>query len=261
MSLLGDRPLGFIAREVVRPSNWVALARMPRRYPHFVDGARRYFTPSGTYPYRCEIRTPLGIVAPTLHGHHDMITVNEIFCREDYRVGDEAEVVVDIGSNIGISALYFLTRSPRGRLWLYEPVPRNVERLRENLAGYEERWQLEQSAVADREGEEAFSVEPTGRYGGLGSAHGESIPVRVRHIDDVLREVLDAESRIDVLKLDTEGVEARTLAAADPALLSQVRAIFAEDMAGEIEPPGGFESSRRASVLRLRQPDSAAARR
>lgn len=253
MRILGDRPLGFVAREAVRPSNWVALARMPRRYRHPVQGARRYFTPGGTYPYRCEVRTPLGIVAPELHSQHDMITVNEVFCREDYRVGPEAQVVVDIGSNIGISALYFLTRSETSRLWLYEPVPRNVERLRENLSGFEGRWRLDQCAVADRAGEEVFSVEPTGRYGGLGAGHAESIRVRVREIDEVLREVLNAESRIDVLKLDTEGLEARTLAAATPDLLARVGVIFAEDVAGEIDPPLGFEASRRASVLRLAQ--------
>lgn len=260
MGLLGDRPLGFIAREAVRPSNWAALARMPRRYRHPVDGARRYFTRGGTYPHRCEVRTPLRTVAPTLHSQHDMITLNEIFCREDYRVGTEAEIVVDIGSNIGISALYFLTRSARARAWLYEPVPRNAERLRENLSGFDDRWRLEQVAVADREGEEVFSIEPTGRYGGLGAEHAESIPVRVRHIDDVLREVLEAEPRIDVLKLDTEGVEARTLAAASLELLRRVGVIFAEDIAGEIDPPAGFEASRRASVVRLAQPDSARGR-
>jgi FkbM family methyltransferase len=254
VSPLGDRPLGFIAREAVRPSNWVALARMPRRYAHPIDGARRYFTPGGSYPYRCEVRTPLGTVAPTLHSQHDMITVNEIFAREDYRVGAEARVVVDVGSNIGISALYFLTRSEGSRIWLYEPVPRNIERLRENLSGFEGRWRLDQVAVADREGEEAFSIESTGRYGGLGPSGAESIEVRVRHIDDVLREVLEAESRIDVLKLDTEGVEGRTLAAASPELLSRVGVIFAEDIGGEIDPPAGFEVSRRASVLKLVQP-------
>jgi FkbM family methyltransferase len=126
-----------------------------------------------------------------------------------------------------------------------------VERLRENLSGFETRWRLEQVAVADRDGEEVFSIEPTGRYGALGAEHAESIPVRVRHIDDVLREVLDAEGRIDVLKLDTEGVEARTLAAADHELLRRVPLIFAEDIAGEIEPPAGFDASRRASVLKL----------
>jgi FkbM family methyltransferase len=251
VSLLGDRPLGFIAREAVRPANWIALARMPRRYSHPLDGARRYFTPSGEYPHRFAIRTPQGIVAPTLYSHHDMITVNEIFCREDYQVDADAEVIVDIGSNIGISALYFLTRSPSARVWLYEPVPRNVERLRRNLAQFEGRWSLEQVAVADRAGEERFSVEPTGRYGGLEAPHAEAIAVRVRHIDEVLGKVLDLEPRIDVLKIDTEGAEASALRAAAPALLERVDVIYVEDMEGAVGDLPGFRGSRRASVLRL----------
>ena len=71
-----------------------------------------------------------------------MWTVNEVFCRQDYGADASIRAVVDVGSNIGISALYFLTRSPDCRAWLYEPVPRNVERLRGNLAGYEDRYAL-----------------------------------------------------------------------------------------------------------------------
>ena len=56
------------------------------------------------------MRTPAGVVAPTLHSSHDMFTVNEVFCREDYACGPGIRTVVDVGSNIGISALYFLTR-------------------------------------------------------------------------------------------------------------------------------------------------------
>ena len=46
-------------------------------------------------------------------------------------------MAVDFGSNIGISALYFLTRNPSVQVYLFEPVPSNIERLRENLKGYE----------------------------------------------------------------------------------------------------------------------------
>jgi FkbM family methyltransferase len=251
VNLLGDRPLGFIAREVVRPANWVALSRMPRRYSHPLDGARRYFTTGGEYPHRFEIRTPQGIVAPTLYSQHDMITVNEVFCREDYRVGDEAQVVVDVGSNIGISALYFLTRSPNTRVWLYEPVPQNVERLRRNLEDYEGRWRIERDAVADRRGEERFAVEPSGRYGALDGPHAESIQVRVRHIDDLLAEVIEAELRIDVLKIDTEGSEASILRAVSPGLLERVGLIYVEDTDRAVAELPGFRARRRASVLRL----------
>jgi FkbM family methyltransferase len=257
MNLLGDRPLSFVAREAIRPANWGALSRMPRRYPHFAENAWRYFTGRGEYPYRCEVRTPAGIVAPTLFSAHDMVTVNEIFCREDYQAGAEDEVVVDVGSNIGISALYFLTRSPRSRVWLYEPVPRNVERLRANLAHFEGRWRLDQAAVADRDGNARFAVEPSGRYGGLELGHADSIEVRVRHIDSVLREVLDQEPQVDVLKIDTEGSELRTLQSAAPELLARVSVIYVEDIAGVATGISGFEASRRCAILRFVNPDLA----
>jgi FkbM family methyltransferase len=224
---------------------------MPRRYPHFLDSARRYFTARGSYPHRCEIRTPQGIVAPTLFSQHDMITVNEAFCREDYAAGPDARVVVDVGSNIGISALYFLTRSPDARVWLHEPVPENAERLRRNLAGFKA-WRLDQVAVADRAGEESFSVEASGRYGALDDRHAESIRVSVRHIDDVLQDVLASEEWIDVLKIDTEGTEASILRAASPELLARVGVIYVEDIDREVGGLPGFSASRRASVLRLR---------
>ena len=125
------------------------------------------------------------------------------------------------------------------------------ERLRRNLEPFESRWSLDQVAVADRAGEESFSVEPTGRYGGLGGPHAETIRVRVRHIDEVLGEVLELERRIDVLKIDTEGAEASTLRAASPTLLERVGVIYVEDMEGAVGNLPGFHGSRRASVLRL----------
>ena len=83
------------------------------RYPDRFDAARRYLGGSGDYPYRCRIRTPLGVVATALYSRDDMLTVNEVFCRQDYRAGTDLRVAVDLGANIGISALYFLTRKRR----------------------------------------------------------------------------------------------------------------------------------------------------
>jgi FkbM family methyltransferase len=226
--VVAQRPLSMIAREAVRGSNWRALARMPRRYPDLLESARRYFGAGGAYPWDCRIRTPLGVVAPRLHGPHDMFTVNEVFCREDYHAGPHDRIVVDIGSNIGISALYFLTRSRDVRCHLFEPVPRNVERLRFNLGAYEDRYTLEPAAVADRSGTVTFGVEPTGRYGGIGVATADAIEVRCLEINEVLERVLDEAPGIDVLKLDTEGAEAATVRAIRPDLLARVRRIYLE---------------------------------
>jgi hypothetical protein len=140
--MLGGRPGGLIARALREPGQYVAVARMARRYPAFGEVLKRYLLGGGDYPYACRVRTPTGIVAPVTYTHHDIFTVQEVFGREDYRAGEGLRVAVDIGSNIGISALYFLTRNRDARCYLYEPVPRNVERLRANLAGYEggTRW-------------------------------------------------------------------------------------------------------------------------
>jgi FkbM family methyltransferase len=256
MSPLGDRPLGFIAREAVRPSNWVALARMPWRYRHPFDGARRYFTPGGTYPYRCEVRTPRGVVAPALHSQHDMITVNEVFCREDYRVGDEAEVIVDIGSNIGISALYFLTRGEACHAYLYEPDPRNVARLRANLAPFAGRWQLREAAVGPEQGVVEFGREPTGRYGAVGAQTSDILPVQCLEINRVLEEVLDSEQGVDVLKIDTEGLEAPTVAAIRPELLDRITLIYFESESPARLHDDRFEVSFANETVALRRSDA-----
>ena len=175
--MLGGRSRLMVAREILRVRNYRALVRMARVYPELGQALRRYFLGRGDYPYRCPVRTPAGIVAPTLYSSHDMFTVNEIFCREDYGTGTGVRTVVDVGSNIGLSALYFLTRDPACRCLLYEPVPRNVERLRLNLAAYEDRYTLHEDAVAAAPGPVSFGVEDTGRYGGIGVATGRTIEV------------------------------------------------------------------------------------
>ena len=222
------RPWSMLLHEIRQVPNYQALARTMTAYPRPVEAARRYFLQGGSYPCPWPIRTPAGIVSPTLYSPHDMLTVNEIFCRHDYPAGPDTQVVVDLGSNIGLSALWFLTRDPGVRCYLYEPVPRNVERLLANLRGLEDRYQLEQVAVADRAGSVSFGVETSGRYGGIGLELEENITVQCRDVNDVLTEVLERESRIDILKVDTEGLEVATVTSIQPELLDRIRAIYLE---------------------------------
>jgi FkbM family methyltransferase len=220
--MLGGRSPSFVLRQVAEPENYRAVMRMTSTVVHPADFAGRYFMGRGEYPATCEVRTPAGVIAPTVFSHHDVITINEIFCRLDYRLPAAARTVVDIGSNIGLSALYFLTRSAEVRCHLYEPDPRNVSRLRGNLSSYGDRYVLTEAAVADRSGSVLFGREPTGRYGGIGSRHGDQIEVECLHVDEVLSRVLELEGRIDMLKIDTEGLENQTVNAIDRDLLAHV---------------------------------------
>lgn len=140
---IGKRSQGQAVKALFEWRHYIALFNMLRVYPDFCDSFKRYFTGSGTYPYNIKIRTPLGQILPKIYSYHDMLTVNEVFCREDYCAKSACKVIVDVGSNIGISALYFLTRNKDSKCYLFEPVPENVEKLKENLKLFEGRYCLE----------------------------------------------------------------------------------------------------------------------
>ena len=76
MHIGGTAPRRVLAAPFQR-DHYRAAAQMLLRYPDRFDAARRYLGGSGDYPYRCRIRTPLGVVATALYSRDDMLTVNE----------------------------------------------------------------------------------------------------------------------------------------------------------------------------------------
>lgn len=229
MNLLADRSLGRIFKAFLGWQHYMALMAMFRIYPHPVENLRRYLTGYGEYPCHVQLRTPLGLVAPTCFSHHDLLTINEIFCRGDYGAPiDQTGIVVDIGSNIGISALYFLTRNAQAKVYCYEPDPKNTARFKENLRGFDERCELNCQAVADVGGRIQFGVEPTGRYGGIGVKTGSYITVDCANINDVLDKVLREHRIIDILKMDIEGHEIPVALAIRREYLVRIRRIYLE---------------------------------
>jgi FkbM family methyltransferase len=249
--MVGNRRLSRILGALFERRHYVALRNMGRLYPDFGPILFRYLSAKGTYPYRCEIRTPSGLIRPTLYSHHDLLTVNEIFCRQDYLADDTSRVVVDIGSNIGISALYFLTRGPATRCYLYEPDPRNVRRLEQNLAGLETRFVLHRDAVSDVGGRARFGVEPTGRYGGLTAETGEYMEVECLGINDILETILAREGAIDILKVDSEGVEISTVRAIKPEHASRIGHVYLEAKPGKTLLPETHSQEQYGQVCRL----------
>jgi len=231
------------AREIVQPRNYRAVLAATRLTPRPVQNVWRYLTASGHYPYSPAVRTPTGIVAPKLDSFHDMMTFNEIFLREDYYLPADARTVVDLGSNKGISALYFLTRNAGVRVWLYEPVPANVERLRANLVGLEDRYVLDPVAVGTESGSVSFNIEPTGRYGGIGVATDEAITVTCKDINEVISAILDTESHVDLLKIDIEGLEVGVVEAIDRVYLPRIHAICFEWADPDLKPLNDFYES------------------
>lgn len=232
---IGGRPLSRIAGAPFTGSHWRALAGMTRVYPRrrLVEVAGRYLTTAGTYPYQCTVRTPVGPVRPLLDTPDDLRTLNEIFARQDYRAAETLAVAVDVGANIGLASLYFLTRNDSARVYCIEPDPKNVVRIGRTLddARFSGRYEVRAAAASsDADGEAIFHTEPTGRYGGLkrGWRSRTTITVPTLYLDTVLGQILEREPKIDVLKIDTEGTEGELVASISLHHLQRIDRIYYE---------------------------------
>lgn len=222
--------MSTVVKAVGERRHYRALAGMCVTYPNPARELAYYLSRGGRYPRTLSLRTPLGTQTVTLDAPDDFLTVNEIFCRRDYETPPDTRVVVDFGSNIGISALYFLSRSRQMRIFCFEPVPRNTRRLRANLSPFADRYTLQEICIGISNGDVEFGVEPTGRYGGIGIATGQTARFPMRDVNDCLAEILSQPGikRIDILKTDIEGYDVPVLQHIRPEFLNCIDRIYAE---------------------------------
>jgi len=116
--------------------------------------------------------------------------------------------VYDVGAHVGFHTL-LASRivGPSGRVYAFEPLPRNIRYLRQHLAlNCARNVQVVEAAVADRATEEAFSED--GSYMG-GLRPGGSLSVKTVAVDPLVRAgTLRAPNYV---KIDVEGAELRAL--------------------------------------------------
>jgi FkbM family methyltransferase len=127
-----------------------------------------------------------------------------------------------------------------------------VRKLKTNLAKYEARYRLQEIAVSSESGELEFGIEATGRYGGLGRKTGQSIKVQCIDVNQALGKILDQEETIDILKIDTEGVEIKTVSAIREDIARRIKKIHLEATPKSLLLPDIFEQKQYGSVCRLK---------
>jgi FkbM family methyltransferase len=192
------------------------------------DFLKRYGLKSGDYPAQVFLRSPIGNIGLYLYSWHDARTVHEIFISEDYKIDNNKRIIVDYGSNIGISAAYFISRNENSFIYLHEPVPRNIGRLKTNLHDFEGRYRLEEVAVGLSDGNVKFGIEDSGRYGGINLYTGREIDVECRDSNKLLAEIIERHGKIDVLKIDVETMERALVEYLTPELASKIDLILVE---------------------------------
>lgn len=225
---LGNRDIKAFVVAPFQKQHYVAAMGMFRTYRYPLDAYVRYLFGVGSYPVAVPVRTPIGDIELMLYTAHDILTINEIFCRKDYRADPGDEVMVDFGSNIGISAAYFLSRNYNSYSYLYEPVPQNTARLRKNLTMFEGRYSLSEAAVGEANGRVEFGCEETGRYGGVGRKTGTYMSVECLDSNEVLKGVLAKHKRINILKIDIETLEKQVTERIPVEVLSKIDKIYVE---------------------------------
>jgi FkbM family methyltransferase len=138
-------------------------------------------------------------------------------------------VFLDVGANVGVSAVYFLSRNVHNTVHCYEPDSANLEFLQRNLDVFGSRATIHQKAVGTAAGSVDLFRSEDGKYS---STLAIDQAVAVQRVACVaFADVLAAHRGSDrpvVLKLDVEGIERELIAHTDFTAHPHVVRLFCE---------------------------------
>jgi FkbM family methyltransferase len=149
------------------------------------------------------------------------------------------DVVYDVGANVGYISLVIAQLSGKsGKVFAFEALPVNVDRLRENVLinALESRITVTHAAVIDTVQPVTFLTHPSGAMGkALGSAgrdeqYNDRITVPGLALDAFVYD--ENHPAPDIIKMDIEGGEGSALAGM-PRLLEEKRPILLIELHGE----------------------------
>lgn len=143
----------------------------------------------------------------------------------------EVGIVLDIGANVGATALYFSRVFPNARVYAFEPAPDNFAVLQKNVANCDRIRAFNFALGARDETLELFSSDNPINFGGYslhptGSDTSKRIKIPVRSVPSVLSDL--SLKSIDIVKIDTEGAEWDILTAFPENILQNVKYVTGE---------------------------------
>lgn len=140
--------------------------------------------------------------------------IEAIFIENEYyfESKNKKPKIIDLGSNIGLSVIYFKTIYPNCVIEAYEADPATFKILRENVQSYEyKKTEVNNLAVTNKNGEVNFYTSKEG----AGSPLMSTDPARISHHRRLQVTSVQLSGRIrekiDFLKMDIEGSEMQVL--------------------------------------------------
>lgn len=142
----------------------------------------------------------------------DIFVFYEIFFDEAYRIPEtlhnninNIHTVVDLGSNIGLTSLYFNFLFPNAKFICVEPNPYNLSVLQKNILSLRERAHILDGAVSDHSGYQLFEAECHTWESKLSNNSEGNLRVRLYSMPEIISKFGLRE--ISLLKIDIEGAE------------------------------------------------------
>jgi FkbM family methyltransferase len=184
-------------------------------------------------------------------GTSDQPTFAHVFQHEEYNspnLPPLARTIVDLGANIGLSALYFATRYPDARIVVIEPDRSNYDLLLANVASFSGRIKGERAAAWWRD--DTISLLSKDTAGNALAKWGLQVSDIRKSSDRVpaygIGTLLDkfGLTEVDILKVDIEGAELELFSMGDLSWLNKIRLIIVETH--ERFRPGGEVAVRQA---------------
>jgi FkbM family methyltransferase len=198
-------------------SNWATFMR------NYALG----LVPSGSYDFRNGARIKIGRGV-------DHVPIIEIFLRRDYGTLPNDAVILDLGANIGVFAIYAATTARNVRIYAYEPLPEFYELMRENvrLNKHTDTVECFNYAVCGEATTRDIYVAGTDFFFPtfVSPSNGDEKATRLKVHCTTLAEILDANQleHVDLLKMDIEGAEYEVFCQTPPRYFERIKEIRME---------------------------------
>jgi FkbM family methyltransferase len=176
----------------------------------------------------------------TVSNAPEMLVIKEIFAEGVYEVPQpprEARIIVDLGANIGAATAFFLERFPSARVVAVEPDPATYRKLAANL-GLEPRVTLIHAAVMGQPSTHAdlFASKASWDSRVVPEPRRETVRVPAGTLEQILQRI--GVGRVDILKIDVEGMEHEIFASPGPQDSAKL-------LIGEVHPTGEITNPER----------------
>jgi FkbM family methyltransferase len=177
-----------------------------------------------------KVRTPIGIIDVEMRNFESMRTFYTMFCRLDYFIeNDKIYSIMDCGSNIGLSSLYFLSRNASNTVTCFEPDKENLKYLHRNLARFSDRVSVHEVALSTSSGSGMLYRSKDGKYSSLlpSERTGDPDSIECIKFEGALVGVAN-KSNLVIVKMDVEGLEIDLIGSVRWENFPNVVSIFSE---------------------------------